>query len=126
MAWQSPRLPCQIIAAVDRAQNLLERRLAVEDREQPAVEDRPHAVFDRGVLDRRMVGTSENQPIDRRARDQQFADRQAAAKAGAAALGAAYRTKERRRRASPQALQPTPLDQRRRQRRGHGLLAFRA
>src|SRR6266851_7866142 len=114
--------------AVDAAQNLLERRLAFDDREQPAVEDRPHAVFDRCTLDRRMIGAPENQLVDRRARHQQFTDCQAAAKAGATAFWAPNRTMEDNRSPLRQPLQPTPLDQRCRQRRGSGLgnFAFQA
>src|SRR5712691_8133394 len=101
--------------AVDAAQHFVERRLALDDLEQAAVEDRPHAAVDRGALDLGMVGARENQPVDRRVRHQELADRQAAAKSGAATLRATARTIERYRRSLRQLRPLEPYDQRRRQ-----------
>jgi len=50
---------------VNAAQDLIERRFSLDDREQPAVEDRRHAAVDRGAPDRRVVGARENQTVGR-------------------------------------------------------------
>src|SRR5271166_1918758 len=72
--------------AANAANNLFDRRVAVEHGKQAAVEDRAHPAFDRGALDRGVVGALEDQAIDRPRRHQQLGDRPAPAKAGAAAV----------------------------------------
>src|SRR5439155_27008422 len=82
-----PALPSGV--GVHEAQHLVERRLAVNDGEKAALEDGAHTTLDSRPLDLSVVGAGENQPVDRRARHQQFADREAPAISGAAALRAA-------------------------------------
>ena len=56
--------------ASDTANDLLDRRVAFEHGEQPAVEDRPHAALDCGALDRGVVGAVKDQPVGRAVRHQ--------------------------------------------------------
>src|SRR6516164_4446314 len=85
----------ELSLAADAAHDLLDRGVALEHREQTAVENRTHAIADRGPLDRSVVGALEDQTIDRPRRHQQLGDRPAPAKAGAATGGAAYRVIKR-------------------------------
>ena len=96
--------------AADAAHDLLDRRVALEHGEQPAVEDRAHAVTDRSLLDCGIAGPLEDQTIDRSRRHQQLGDRPSPAKARAAARGTAHRVIQRDRFCRRQSRHVEPLN----------------
>src|SRR5271169_5293562 len=74
--------------AADTAHNLFDRGVALDHRQQTAVEDRAHTIAHGGLLDRGIAGALEDQTVDRPRRYEQLGDRPPPAKAGAAAGGA--------------------------------------
>src|SRR5204862_3727178 len=111
--------------AADAADDLFDRRVALDDGEEASVENRPHAVCDRGTLDRALVGALEDQPVDFLGRHQQFGDGAASAIAGVAAFRAARRAGQRNLLPGRhESIQPKALDHDRRRRFGY--FAFRA
>src|SRR6266446_10595993 len=82
--WRNDARPSNFAAY--RPDDLLDRGIAIDHREQTRVENRLHAGGCCCPLDRRMVGSLENQPVELAARKEKLSDGAAAAVACTAAL----------------------------------------